>query len=145
MSETNPSTPAAQRAVIAFATPENQKERTVQIFVNRNEKSGSPDFDGKINDKRVGVYIRSGKNGPFLSIIGDKLPDGKYEQLGTANIMAVKGGVAKLAIKLADGSDTIWAEVGQNMSEEGLVKAGLNLTKLAEKKAEANAQGGAAA
>lgn len=142
------STPAASapRAIVAFSTPANSKDRPVQIFINRNEKPGAPQFDGKIGEKRVGIYIRNGAKGSFLSIIGDKLPDGKYEQLGTGNIMAVKGGVAKLVIKMVDSpQDSIWADIGENVPEELLVRAGLDLEKLAKKKAEATEAGGAAA
>ena len=139
------STPAASapRAIVAFSTPADTRSRPVQIFINRNEKQGAPDFDGKIGEKRVGVYIRNGSKGAFLSLVGDKLPDGKYEQLGTANITPVKGGVAKLVIKLVDSpQDSIWAEIGENVPEELLVRAGLDLEKLAKKKAEAEAEAG---
>lgn len=138
MSDSTPSTQS--RSTVAFSTPESQKLRPVKIYINRNETRGSPDFDGKVGDTKVALYIRNGVKGTFLSLTGDKQPDGKYFQHGTANITCVKTGVAKLAIKMAGGSDTIWADINPEVPEDMLVRCGLDRELLAKKKAEAKAR-----
>ena len=117
----------------AFTTTDS----SVELFVTRSTKAGAPDFDGYLNGTQVGVYIRNGARGIFMSVVNsEKGADGKYKQLATANMMAVKGGIAKLKIVLADG-DQIWAETAVGMPEELLVRAGLNLEVLESKRAAA--------
>jgi hypothetical protein len=137
--------PAADKKIEAFyAKPQEGKEgHVVSLWINTVTTEGAPDFDGKIDDQRVAMRIRSGAKGSFLSITKSLKPedvkaDGyKEEQIGTANLIVNDRGIPVLAIRmLANPDATIWANVSLKAPQDLLMSAGLNLEILAEKKAQ---------
>lgn len=150
-STTTSAKPAGRRPV--FYTPMNAIGTQVSLWKNSNKGSASARFNGKIGERRVSLYVKNGANGAFLSIVEsaqikipnpDGKPGGKVEfketRIGAANIVVSEKGYPKLAIRFdSDRESVIWASVSREASEELLVEAGLNLQKLAEKRAAAEA------
>ncbi len=133
------------KTFVAFFTREETKGPKVEIFKTLNDKPRAPIFDGKIGNKRVSFFLRSGPKGPFLSLVGDKLNDGSNnsENLGTAKVVTLGSGTPILAIDFvgADGKKTpVFASISKKITNDELVAMGLDVAKQAEKKAAAQAK-----
>lgn len=131
--------PAKTENIEIFYTPKDSQGIKVSLWITHKTKPGSPDIDGKVGDLRVAAYIRNGPKGPFLSFIDSTKPkdaNGHYTQFGIGNIVVVKGGRAKLAIKKSDDGETVWAETSRKAPQDLLVAMGLNLEIQAQKTAE---------
>ena len=114
---------------------------TVSIWINTVTTKGAPDFDGTINGQRVAMRIRNAEKGPFIAITKSLTAaeigaDGyKEQQIGTANIIVNDRAIPVLAIHMDDNKDkTIWANTSLKAPQDLLVKAGLNLEILGQKK-----------
>jgi hypothetical protein len=120
----------------AFFTFKTDKGRPVFLQPVDKQGSGSPDFEGTIDSKKVVGRIRGGANGKFIAFntvtkTGEKTDTGREitneEQIGTGNIVVVKSGAVRLTIKLnSDKNETIWVNVSNTVSDEMLFDCGLN-------------------
>jgi hypothetical protein len=132
------SEPSKEKRVQAFYTVANAKGTPVSVWINDNDKKGAPDFDGKVGNRRVSIYLRTGKKGPFLSVLGsNKGEDGKLPQLGTANLVINAKGIPKLAIKMEGKEETVWASVSKKIPAELMTKMGFDAEAAAAKRADA--------
>lgn len=130
-----------------FATGKDNKER-VALFVDEKNpewNAGRPALWGTIDGKRVSAFVQPGGEkdgkayGPFLTISerGAKQEDGTYAKdvnIGRGNVVVTAEGKARLAINI--GEETIWATPLKTTSNELMAKAGLDLAKLAEVRAQ---------
>lgn len=138
-----PEAAAAAKAVQMFYTRTDSKGVPVSLWLTVKTKDNSPDLDGTIGDRRVAGYIQHGSKGSFLSLIDSKLgkgENGRYTQVGRANLVLNAAGIPKLAISLEGVEGTVWAETSLRANQNVLVSMGLNLEAQATKKAEAAAR-----
>lgn len=129
--------PAVDKTFVGIFTPGASKGVKVELFRTMSDKPRAPLFDGNLDGKHVSAFLRQGKKGPFLSIVGDgKDAEGKSEQVATANVVTRASGSPALAITMADKT-TVFASISKKVDDELLVKMGLNVEKQAEKRAAA--------
>lgn len=127
----------SQKLSEAFYTGSNDGGPKVSLFINENRNSEKvPNFSGTIGDKKVGAYIRGSAKGPWIALTGERDAEGKYEQVGSANIIVNKNAKIRMSLKLAGSADTIWVSISDKVSQEMLVECGLNLEILEAKRAE---------
>jgi hypothetical protein len=138
-------TPAADavKTFVAFFTREDTKGPKVEIFKDISGKPKAPLYSGKVGTKRVALFLRNGKNGAFLGLVGDKIEGSKNsEDLGTANVRTLGNGTPLLVMDFigTDGKKTpVFASISKKVSNDELIAIGLNVAKQAEKVAAAAA------
>lgn len=139
-------TPPPTKMVEAFYT-RAPSAQPVSLWILDLKTDGAPDFDGSIGGKRVAVWIRhSQRSGSFLSIHAQtKGADDRFPQLGTANVVVNDRGMVRLAIKMEETKEVLWASVSKKAPEDILVRCGLKLDLLAQKRASYEARKAAAA
>lgn len=136
---TTPQAPKTAAVQMFYTRPESAGV-PVSLWLTKKTKEGSPDLDGTIGARRVAAYIQHGAKGSFLSLIDSKAgkgENGKYTQVGRANLVLNAAGIPKLAISLEGVEATVWAETSLRADQRILVDMGLNLELQAQKKAEA--------
>lgn len=101
----------------------------------RSTKDNAPVLTGKIGDKTVAGFLRQGPNSKFIGFSGEKLEDGTYEDLGTANVVAGNKGYPALVIK--HNGQEIWANTTKEGDNEFLASLGLDIDLMLKKQAEA--------
>ncbi len=129
-----PAKPDAEKRVEAFRTYKTETGTPISLWIVQNDKKGAPVFDGKVGKRRVAIYIRNGKKGAFLSLVGNKDKEGKFPQLGRANVRVTEKGIPKLAIVMEGSEETLWAHINKKVPEDLLTKCGLDLDELAKKR-----------
>lgn len=154
---TTPETPAKAEYTKAFFSQDKENKEVVALFVdpkNPEFEPRRPAMFGTIEGKPVSVFVEpagkteAGKEyGAFLTINakGAKNADGTYAKdtkLAIGNIRATGDGHVRMAIDFGNDK-TIWAIPRKELSQDLLVKAGLDVGKLEE--ARANAAANAAA
>lgn len=124
-----------------FYTRSTDKGQQVALWVNTVETKGAPQLDGKIGDLAVALWIRkSSETGNFIAVFkANAGKDGQHERLGSANVIVNKNGMPRLAINFDGGTDTIWARVSKDISDEDLVQYGLKLDILKTRREDAAA------
>lgn len=143
MATNKPAADAAEadkpKTFVAVFTPATSKGPKVELFKTMSDKARAPVFDGKIDGVHVSAFLRKGKNGPFLSLVGDKKDEqGHNPQIATARVVTNEAGIPKVAIQMAGaekGAKPLWASISKKIDDEMLVKLGLDAAKQAEKRA----------
>lgn len=142
-------TPGAEKTFVAFFTTAANVAKgapKVDLFKSLSDKPRAPLFSGKIDGVQTSAFLRKGPKGAFLSLVGDKGPDGKSADLGVANVGTRANGIPVLVIDLkkADGtSQTVFASISKQVDQAMLENIGMNVEKQAEKRATAAAKAAA--
>ena len=127
------------KTFVAIFTPGASKGPKVELFKTLSDKARAPVFDGQLDGQHVSAFLRAGKNGPFLSLVGDaKDEQGHNKQIATARVVSNEAGVPKVAIQMVGaekGAKPLWASISKKVDDETLVKLGLDAEKQATKRA----------
>lgn len=113
-----------------FYTPNSAPVR-VALWKNEVVTPRAPALTGFIGDKKVSCFVREGTS-KFLGLSGNKMPNGYFENLGTANVVTGARGYPKLVINLSDGN-VIWADTSKEGTNEFLEALGLNIETMLSK------------
>ena len=136
------STSSTPKLVEAFYTGSNDGGPKVSIAINKRSSDKAPHFTGTVGAVKVAGYIRKSANGGWIALTGERDSEGKYPQLGAANIIVNRNGNIRMSLKMASIEQTIWVSISDNVPHEMLVECGLNLEILEAKRAAASATAG---
>jgi len=93
-----------------------------------------PDFDGEVDGQRVIAYIKTGMNGPFLSVLkAGRLGSGEArERVGAGRIKKVPGGNLELSLQMENGGARVALRVSSRMPVQLIKRIGWDADVLNE-------------
>lgn len=121
-----------------FYTRKDHKGAAVTLYLGTKTADRAPAIEGTIGGVRVAGFLQKGTLRGFVSFVDSakgKGENGHYTQVATGSVVVLPTGVPALVIK-AEGAEPNWVEVSLDATQDLLVAAGLDLDKLAAKKAE---------
>lgn len=124
---------ATGSAVKAFYTPDQNIDHVVKLWVSRWAltqrilSDSAPDFDGEVDGKRVIAYIKSGMNGPFVSVLlaGRVGLSGSRERVGAGRVRFGRDGGLELPLQLVGASQKIVLQGSSRLPVPLIMRMGL--------------------